>query len=104
MVATGEIHSVREFAEKVFDRLDIPLEWRGQGAHETGIDTKTGKTVVEVDPKYFRPAEVDLLLGDLYKARQKLDWKPRTDFDGLVSMTAAADIKLAEQELRTGEA
>jgi GDPmannose 4,6-dehydratase len=100
VVATGETRSVREFAEKVFARLDIPLEWRGNGMHEKGIDTKTGRIVIEVDPKYFRPAEVDLLLGDSTKARKKLGWNPRTDLDGLVAMMVDADLELAQREVR----
>ncbi len=100
VIATGETYSVRLFAEKVFDRLDMPLEWQGGGANEKGIDTKTGRVVVEIDPKYFRPAEVDLLLGDSSKARTRLGWTPRTDFDGLVAMMVDADFKLAEREKR----
>ena len=100
VVATGETRSVREFAEKVFARLDMPLEWQGAGAHEKGIDSKTGRIVIEVDPKYFRPAEVDLLLGDAAKARTRLGWTPRTDLDGLVAMMADADLALAEREKR----
>jgi GDPmannose 4,6-dehydratase len=100
VVATGETRSVREFAEKVFARLGIPLEWRGSGANEKGIDARTGKVVIEVDPRYFRPAEVDLLLGDPARARAKLDWQPRVDLDGLVAMMADADLTLAERERR----
>lgn len=100
VIATGETRSVREFAEKVFARLDMPLEWRGKGMEEKGIDTKTGKTVIEVDPKYFRPAEVDLLLGDSTKARKKLNWKPGTDLDGLVVMMVDSDLELAKREKR----
>lgn len=100
VVATGETQSVREFAEKVFIRLGMPLEWRGVGMHEQGVDTNTGKVVIEVDPKYFRPAEVDLLLGDSSKARRKLGWEPKTDLDGLVAMMTDADLELAEREKR----
>ena len=100
VVATGETHAVREFAEKVFARLDMPLEWQGTGIHEKGIDTKTGRIVLEVDPKYFRPAEVDLLLGDPTKARTKLGWKPKVDFEGLVNMMVDTDLELAEREKR----
>ncbi len=100
VVATGETRAVREFAEKVFARLDMPLEWQGKGMEEKGIDTKTGKTLIEVDPKYFLPAEVDLLLGDSTKARQKLKWEPKTDLDGLVAMMVDSDVKLAEREKR----
>lgn len=100
VVATGETHSVREFAEKVFARLGMPIEWQGKGMHEKGIDTQSGKIVIEVDPKYFRPAEVDLLLGDSTKARQKLGWIPKTDLDGLVAMMVDSDLALAEREKR----
>lgn len=100
VVATGETHSVREFAEKVFARLGMPIEWQGKGMHEKGIDTQSGKIVIEVDPKYFRPAEVDLLLGDSTRARQKLGWAPKTDLDGLVAMMVDSDLALAEREKR----
>ncbi len=100
VVATGETHAVREFAEKVFARLDMPLEWRGTGVHEKGVDSKTGNIVIEVDPKYFRPAEVDLLLGDPTKALNNLSWKPKMDFDGLVNIMVDADLNLAEREKR----
>jgi len=100
VVATGETRSVREFAEKVFARLDMPLKWQGEGVHEKGIDAKTGNVVVEIDPRYFRPAEVDLLLGDPTKAKKTLNWSPRIDFDGLVHMMTDADLVLAEQEKR----
>jgi len=100
VIATGETRSVREFAEKVFERLDMPIEWQGKGGHEKGIDSKSGKTVIEVDTKYFRPAEVDLLLGDPTKARQNLKWAPKTNLDGLVAMMTDADLMLAEREKR----
>jgi GDPmannose 4,6-dehydratase len=100
VVATGETHAVREFAEKVFARHDMPLEWQGTGIHEKGINTKTGRIVVEVDPKYFRPAEVDLLLGDPTKAKTKLGWQPKIDFDELVNMMVDSDMELAEREKR----
>ncbi len=100
VVATGETRSVREFAEKVFARLDMPIEWRGAGIHEKGIDTNTGRVVIEVDPKYFRPAEVDLLLGDATRARTALGWSPKTDLDGLVAMMTDADMELAQREKR----
>jgi GDPmannose 4,6-dehydratase len=100
VVATGETHSVREFAEKVFARLDMPLEWRGTGEHEKGIDTRTGNIVIEVDQKYFRPAEVDLLLGDPSKAKRALGWEPGTGFEALVEMMTDADLAAAERENR----
>ena len=100
VIATGETHSVREFAEKVFARLDMPLEWKGSGVHEKGIDSKTGKIFIEIDPKYFRPAEVDFLMGDASKACTKLGWKPKTGFEDLVNMMTDADMRLAEGEKR----
>ena len=100
VVATGETYSVRLFAEKTFARLDMPLEWQGEGVHEKGIDTKTGKVVIEIDPRYFRPAEVDLLLGDPTKAKTKLGWQPKTDFEELVNMMVDADLMLTEREKR----
>jgi GDPmannose 4,6-dehydratase len=100
VIATGETHSVREFAEKAFARLDIPLHWQGSGVHEKGIDTRTGKIVIEIDQKYFRPTEVDLLLGDPTKARQKLGWEPKVTFEGLIEMMVDADLKAAEREKR----
>ena len=100
VIATGDTRSVREFAEKVFARLDMPLEWQGSGLREKGIDSGSGKIVIEVDQKYFRPAEVDLLIGDPAKAKRQLDWAPRTDLDGLVAMMTDADLELAEREKR----
>ena len=100
VVATGETHSVREFAEKTFARLDMPLEWQGEGVAEKGIDARSGKVVIEIDPKYFRPAEVDLLLGDPAKAKQVLKWQPKVDFDSLVAMMTDADVAQAEREKR----
>lgn len=100
VIATGETRSVREFAEKVFARLGMPLVWQGKGVHEKGIDIKTGKIVIEIDPNYFRPAEVDLLLGDPTKAKQQLKWEPQVGFDRLVDMMTDADLALAEREMR----
>jgi GDPmannose 4,6-dehydratase len=100
VVATGETHSVREFAERSFARLGMQLRWQGTGVHEKGIDEKTGKIVIEIDPKYFRPTEVDLLLGDPSKAKAKLGWEPKVTFEGLVNMMVDADLKSAEREKR----
>ncbi len=91
VVATGETHSVREFAEKAFAILGMPLSWSGEGVQETGTDTASGKVVVRVDPKYFRPAEVDLLLGNPAKANKQLGWKPSISFDKLVEIMVQAD-------------
>jgi GDPmannose 4,6-dehydratase len=100
VIATGETYMVRSFAEKVFARLGMPLEWRGRGVDEKGIDTASGKVVIQIDPKYFRPAEVDLLLGDPTKARTRLGWELKTSFEQLVNMMTDADLKQAEREKR----
>jgi len=100
VIATGETHSVREFAELVFSSLDMSLVWQGSGAGEKGIDRNSGKVLIEIDPRYFRPAEVDLLLGDAAKARRELGWEPNTSFKELVEMMTDADLRLAQRELR----
>ncbi len=91
VIATGESHSVRDFAELAFSELDMKLEWEGQAHDEKGIDTESGKTVVEIDPRYFRPTEVDMLVGDGSKARQKLGWEPKVTFKELVRIMVRAD-------------
>lgn len=96
VIASGETYMVRTFAELVFARLGMPLEWRGGGEQEEGIDSVSGKTVIRIDPKYFRPAEVDLLLGDPSKAKRELGWEIKTSFEQLVNMMTDAD--LAELE------
>src|SRR5438105_8519357 len=78
VLATGETRSVREFVELSFAEVGRRIEWRGKGVEETGVDKKTGKTLVRIDPVYFRPTEVDLLVGDASKAREKLGWQPKT--------------------------
>jgi GDPmannose 4,6-dehydratase len=100
VIATGETYSVRTFAEKVFGRLGMPLEWQGVGLEEKGVDRNTGRILIHIDPKYFRPTEVDLLLGDATKARRDLTWTPTTGFDALVAMMTDADLTLAECEMR----
>jgi len=95
VIATGETYMVRTFAEMVFSRLGMPLEWRGSGLQEVGINAATGKTLIRIDPKYFRPAEVDLLLGDPSKARRELGWAPKTSFAQLVHMMTDADLQAA---------
>jgi GDPmannose 4,6-dehydratase len=91
VVATGETHAVREFVEKAFAALGITIEWKDSGVNETGVCRKTGKTIVRVDPKYFRPTEVDILLGDPSKAKKALGWKPSITFDELVEIMVRAD-------------
>jgi GDPmannose 4,6-dehydratase len=98
VIATGQTRSVREFVEKAFARVDITIQWRGQGRDEVGLDQKSGRVLVRIDPRYFRPTEVDLLLGDATKARQKLNWEPKISFDDLVQAMVAADLKGAEKE------
>jgi GDPmannose 4,6-dehydratase len=93
VLATGEKHSVREFVEKAFAHVGRPIAWNGKGVDEKGIDETSGKVVVEVDPRYFRPTEVDLLLGDPSKARQRLGWHHRTSFDQLVSDMVTGDMR-----------
>ncbi len=100
VIATGETHSVREFVELAFKAVDIDIEWEGEGLNEKGIDKKTGKVLVEVSPKFFRPAEVDLLIGDYSKAKEKLGWKPKTTFPELVQIMVEADVKRVERELK----
>ena len=100
VIATGETYTVRSFAEKVFERLGMPLDWQGTGEAELGIERGNGKVVIRIDPRYFRPAEVDLLLGNPAKAKSKLEWQPKTSFDELVEMMTDADLILAEQEKR----
>lgn len=98
VIATGEMHTVREFATLAFQEVGIELEWQGSGVDEKGIDRKTGKVLVEVDPKYFRPAEVEQLLGDPTKARTLLGWNPRqTSFEQLVKIMAAHDMKFVRK-------
>ncbi len=93
VVATGETHSVREFTELAFREAGIDLEWEGEGVNETGRDMESGKVLVEVDPMFYRPTEVDLLIGDSSKAREKLGWKPKVSFEELVSMMVKNDLK-----------
>lgn len=91
VVATGEMHSVREFIEKSFRVLDIEVAWEGSGKDERGIDRSTGKVIVKIDPRYYRPTEVEQLMGDATKARKKLDWKPSKNFDQLVALMVESD-------------
>jgi GDPmannose 4,6-dehydratase len=91
VLATGEKHSVREFVERAFDHVGRRIAWRGTGVEETGVDADSGKVLVEIDPRYFRPTEVDLLLGDPGKARQKLGWRHKTSFADLVAEMVDSD-------------
>lgn len=98
VIATGENHSVREFVELAFKEVGICVEWQGEGIDEKGIDSKTGRTLAAVDPRYFRPTEVDELLGDAAKARELLGWKPKVSFNELVKRMIVADLREAEKE------
>lgn len=98
VIATGETRTVREFCEKAFLEAGIDLYWKGEGVKEIGLDKKSDKVLVEIDARYFRPTEVDLLQGDASKAFNKLGWKPEVSFDQLVKMMVDADLKEAEHE------
>lgn len=93
VIATNETHTVREFVELAFREVEIEIEWTGSGVNEKGICKKSGKVYVEVNPKYFRPAEVDLLWGDCSKAEKELGWVRKVDFPGLVKMMVEGDLK-----------
>ncbi len=93
VIATGKTHTVREFTEEAAKLLDFKIKWHGIGINEKGIDEKTGKIITEIDPFYFRPAEVDLLIGDSTKAKNKLGWQPKTEFKELVKIMIDAELK-----------
>src|ERR1700710_25628 len=97
VLATGEARSVREFVEIAFAEVGRSIEWRGKGVEETGIDKKSGNTLVRIDPQYFRPTEVDELIGDAAKAHQKLGWKPKTSFAQLVKEMVAGGLASAQR-------
>jgi GDPmannose 4,6-dehydratase len=103
VLATGETRSVREFVEIAFAEVGRSIEWRGKGIEETGVDAKSGKTIVRIDPVYFRPTEVDELIGDASKARQKLGWEPKTTFAQLVREMVAGDLAIARREAANGK-
>jgi GDPmannose 4,6-dehydratase len=98
VLATGETHTVREFCELAFARIGRKLQWRGKGVEEKGIDAKTGDVLIEIDKRYFRPTEVDFLLGDPSKARAKLGWRHRTSFAELVREMVDGDRKEVQKE------
>jgi GDPmannose 4,6-dehydratase len=98
VIASGENHSVREFVERAFREVGISIIWKGSGVDEIGIDSETGKELVLVDPRYFRPTEVDQLLGDGTKAKELLGWTPRCDFSQLVRRMVVADLRETEKE------
>ena len=98
VLATGKSHTVREFAEKAFASLDIAIEWIGSGINEKGINKSTGKTIIQIDPRYFRPTEVDYLCGDASKARKKLGWKPKISFKQLVTDMVSSDFEFYKNQ------
>ena len=94
VLATGETHTVRSFVEKAFAKVGMPIEWRGEGVEEKGYDVTSGQCVVEIDPRYFRPTEVDLLIGDPTKAFENLGWRHETKLDQLVAEMVREDLKV----------
>ncbi len=99
VLATGEKHTVREFCQAAFGRVGINLEFRGEGVDEVAIDSSTGNEVIAVDPRYFRPTEVDLLLGDASKAKRQLGWSPKVNFTELVEMMVDADLASVQSSI-----
>jgi GDPmannose 4,6-dehydratase len=98
VLATGETHSVREFIELAFNEIGIKIEWRGNGVEEKGMNAATGDVLIEIDPRYFRPTEVDLLIGDPTKAHQKLGWHHKITFPELVTEMVTSDLRKIQQE------
>ena len=98
VIATGEQHSVREFVERSAGHIGMRIEWRGSGIDEQGVDANSGRTVVKIDPRYFRPTEVDSLLGDSSKARARLGWKAEIPFDQLVQEMIESDLEIARRD------
>jgi GDPmannose 4,6-dehydratase len=99
VIATGITTSVRDFITMAFKEVDIPIRWEGKDINEKGIDDKSGKVLIEIDPRYFRPAEVDLLIGDPSKALSGLGWKPKVQLPELIKMMVSHDLTLAKEEL-----
>jgi len=98
VLATGEAHSVREFVERAFSHVGIEIAWRGKGVEEIGFDAKSGRTLIEIDPRHFRPTEVDLLIGDAAKAARLLGWKPTCRFEELVREMVEADVAAGAEQ------
>jgi GDPmannose 4,6-dehydratase len=98
VIATGVQHSVREFVNVAAAELGLTIDWQGEGLDEIGIEKKSGRTIVRVDPRYFRPTEVETLLGDPSKAKQELGWEPEITFEQLVQEMIVEDLKLAERD------
>ena len=98
VIATGETHTVRDFCQRAFKRAGIDIEWQGSDLAEVGVERGSGRALVEIDPRYFRPTEVDLLLGDASKAKERLGWSSSTSFDELVDIMVDHDLELARDE------
>ena len=98
ILATGKTHTVREFIETAFSAAGLELKWKGKGLNEKGVDAKTGRTLVEVSKEFYRPAEVELLVGDAGKAKKKLGWAPKTKFKDLVTLMVDAEFKRLEKK------
>ena len=98
VIATGETHTVREFIEKAFAEVSIPITWEGEGVSEIGRNSENGETFVQVDPNYFRPTEVDFLMGDPSKAKKNLGWQPKVSFEKLVELMVKKDLEEAERD------
>ena len=98
VIATGEQHSVREFVEAAGAELGMRISWQGQGVDEQAVDAVSGKVIVKVDPRYFRPTEVETLLGDASKARRELGWKPETSFADLVREMVNSDLEISRRD------
>lgn len=101
VIATGEMHTVREFCELTFASLDLPLTWEGEGVDERGVGPE-GQTLIRVDPQYFRPAEVDLLLGDASKAKKLLNWEPKVKFADLAKLMVESDLEKTQRMMNRG--
>ena len=98
VLATNETHSVREFIEHSFNYVDMNIEWKGKGVDEIGVDAKSGKTLVTVNPKFFRPAEVDMLIGDYSEAKKDLGWEPTVKFNELVNIMMERDLQRVKEQ------
>jgi len=98
VLATNSTHSVREFVEKAFALRGFDIQWKGKGFDEYGYDSKTNRTLIKIDPQFFRPAEVDLLIGDATKARLELDWRPEITFDELIRLMVNHDCPLSSEQ------
>jgi GDPmannose 4,6-dehydratase len=103
VIATGEAHSVREFVELAYKEVQVEIEWKGQGVKEYGIDAKTKETIVQIDPRFYRPTEVDLLQGNPLKAKKILHWSPKTTFQELIKIMMDSDYKKISKETQTGQ-